>query len=79
MARYDHTSDSSSTTRLGLSFWSTKLISQIQVEGEVQGEDTLVQKILKDVDNGPRLAKVVKLEKSEIDSQDGEQDFVVRR
>jgi acylphosphatase len=37
-----------------------------------------VQKLLKDLDNGPRHAHVVKLEKQEIDVVEGEQEFEVR-
>jgi acylphosphatase len=61
-----------------VAFRTSHSLTGIQVEGEVQGEENLVQKILKDVNNGPRHAKVVKMDKSEIDLQDGEQDFVVR-
>ena len=50
-----------------------------QVEGEIQGEPDLVQKLLKDVDKGPRHAHVVKLEKSDIDIQDDETSFEIRR
>lgn len=50
-----------------------------QVEGEIQGEPDLVQKLLKDVDRGPRHAHVVKLEKSDIDIQEDETSFEIRR
>lgn len=50
-----------------------------QVEGEIQGEPDLVQKLLKDVDKGPRHAHVVKLEKSDIETQEDEQSFEIRR
>jgi acylphosphatase len=50
-----------------------------QVEGEIQGEPDLVQKLLKDVDKGPRHAHVVKLEKSDIDIQEDETSFEIRR
>ena len=49
-----------------------------QVEGEAQGDDELIAKLLKDIDKGPRHARVVKLEKSEIDLQDGESDFTIK-
>jgi acylphosphatase len=38
----------------------------------------VVQNFLKDIDKGPRHAHVVKLEKSEMDAQDGETAFEVR-
>jgi acylphosphatase len=50
-----------------------------QVEGEAQGDESSVQKLLKDVDRGPRLAHVVKLEKSEIESKEGEINFSILR
>lgn len=55
------------------------LTRQLQVEGEVQGEDTRVQKLLKDIDQGPRYAHVTKLEKTGIETADGEETFEVRR
>ncbi|EEA28106.1 acylphosphatase family protein [Talaromyces marneffei ATCC 18224] len=50
-----------------------------RVEGEVQGEPDLVQKLLKDVDKGPRHAHVVKLEKGEVETLDDEESFEIRR
>jgi acylphosphatase len=44
----------------------------------MQGEEEAVQKLLKDVDKGPRFANVVKLEKNDISTQEGESSFVVR-
>jgi acylphosphatase len=37
-----------------------------------------LQKLLKDLNRGPRAAHVVKLEKKEIDVIDGESSFVAR-
>jgi acylphosphatase len=53
------------------------LISR-QVEGEAQGEEDVLQNFLKDIGQGPRHAHVVKLEKSEIEVQEGEAAFEVR-
>jgi acylphosphatase len=53
------------------------LISR-QVEGEAQGEEDVLQNFLKDIGQGPRHAHVVKLEKSEIEVQEGETAFEVR-
>lgn len=55
------------------------LTSHLQVEGEAQGEEENVKKLLKDVDRGPPHARVVKLEKNEIELVDGETTFEVRR
>jgi acylphosphatase len=45
------------------------------VVGEAQGEEESIQKFLKDIDNGPSAAEVVKLEKNQIDTKDGESSF----
>lgn len=50
-----------------------------QVEGEAQGDEESLQKLLKDINKGPRLAHVVKLEKKDIDPQEGESNFVIKR
>ena len=50
-----------------------------QVEGEMQGEQSLVQKLLQDVNVGPSRAHVVKLEKSEVETAEGESGFVILR
>ena len=49
-----------------------------QVEGEAQGTEEALQKFLKDIDNGPRAAHVVKLEKRSIDTVQGESSFVAK-
>jgi acylphosphatase len=38
-----------------------------------------LQKLLQDLNNGPRAAHVVKLEKKEIDVIEGEGTFIVKR
>ncbi|PGH29512.1 hypothetical protein GX50_07736 [[Emmonsia] crescens] len=50
-----------------------------RVEGEAQGDEAALSKLLKDLNQGPQLARVVKLEKSEIELKDGEESFVVTR
>ncbi|KAK5655017.1 hypothetical protein OQA88_6776 [Cercophora sp. LCS_1] len=50
-----------------------------KVEGEAQGDVEVLKSFLKDVDDGPRHAHVVKLEKEEREVVDGEEGFVVRR
>ena len=49
-----------------------------QVEGEAQGDDEAIAAFLKDVDQGPRSAKVVKLDKEDRDVVEDEADFQVR-
>ncbi|KAH7162980.1 acylphosphatase [Dactylonectria estremocensis] len=50
-----------------------------KVEGEAQGDDDVMIKFLKDVDNGPRHATVVRLDKEDRDVVEGEDSFEVRR
>ncbi len=50
----------------------------MQVEGEVQGEDASVDKLLKDVDQGPSGATVVKLTQEARDVVADEAEFAVR-
>ena len=57
---------------------SFSLPTLIQVEGEAQGEEATLKKFLKDVDNGPRHAHVVRLDKEDREVVDGEEGFVVR-
>ncbi|GKT40102.1 uncharacterized protein ColSpa_00283 [Colletotrichum spaethianum] len=49
------------------------------VEGEAQGDEDALKKLLKDIDEGPRSAKVVKLDQEERDLIEDEKDFLVRR
>ena len=48
-----------------------------KVQGEVQGEDSVLQKFMKDIGVGPSAAKVDKLEKTALDVKDGETGFEV--
>jgi len=65
-------------TSYGLTGW-VRNTANSKVEGEAQGEEDGLQKFLKDIDRGPTHAHVVKLEKSEIEVQEGESSFEVRR
>ena len=49
--------------------------NRLQVEGEAQGNEDALQKFLKDINEGPKHAHVVKVEKSTIDTKDGESSF----
>ena len=48
------------------------------MEGEAQGDEEAVQKLLKDVDQGPSMAHVVRVDKTELDPQREETSFEVR-
>lgn len=64
-------------TSYGLTGW-VRNVPNNKVEGEVQGEEDVLQNFLKDIGQGPRHAHVVKLEKSEIEVQEEEAAFEVR-
>ena len=49
-----------------------------QVEGEAQGDEGSIKKFLKDINDGPPAAHVVKLEKSELGVHQGETTFGVK-
>ena len=50
-----------------------------QVEGEAQGDDAALAVFLKDVDKGPRSAKVVRFDQEEREVVEDETEFQVRR
>lgn len=50
----------------------------MKVEGEAQGDEASLQKLMKDLNRGPSAAHVVKLEKSEQDVKEGESSFDVK-
>jgi len=50
-----------------------------KVEGEAQGSDEALKKLMVEVDDGPTHAHVVKSEQKDIDVVEGEKEFVVRR
>ncbi|KAJ5662071.1 uncharacterized protein N7477_009687 [Penicillium maclennaniae] len=50
-----------------------------RVEGEVQGDQEALKKFLQEIDKGPRMSHVVKVEKREVDSHEREDSFVVLR
>ena len=50
----------------------------VQVKGEVQGPENALASFLKEIDNGPRFAHVVKLEKEEKPLEQSESGFLVQ-
>ncbi|KAE9582858.1 hypothetical protein CGMCC3_g921 [Colletotrichum fructicola] len=62
----------------GLTGWCRNTDNN-KVEGEAQGEEDALKKLLKDLDDGPRSARVVKLDHEDRDLVDGEEGFLVRR
>jgi acylphosphatase len=55
--------------------WYRSSANPLKVAGEAQGEEACLQKFLKDINEGPKHAHVVKVEKSTIDTKDGESSF----
>ncbi|KAI9781143.1 MAG: hypothetical protein M1839_006251 [Geoglossum umbratile] len=50
-----------------------------QVEGEAQGDEDSLKKLLADINRGPTYAHVVKLEKSEKDTDGSETSFKIEK
>lgn len=48
------------------------------MEGEAQGEEGDIEKLLKDLDRGPSHSEVVKVEREEVDVKEGESAFMVK-
>ncbi|KAJ5646802.1 acylphosphatase [Penicillium lividum] len=62
----------------GLIGW-TKNTIQGKVEGEVQGDAETIEKFMQQIEKGPSMAHVVKLERREMESLEGESHFAVRK
>ncbi|KAI9904926.1 hypothetical protein N3K66_001455 [Trichothecium roseum] len=62
----------------GVTGWCRNTIDN-KVEGEAQGDEAVLEKFMKDVDQGPRHAKVVKLTQEDREVKAGESSFEVRR
>ncbi|KAI2638078.1 acylphosphatase [Xylaria nigripes] len=65
-------------TNLGVTGWCRNTDNE-KVEGEAQGTPDAIKQFLVAIDQGPRLAHVVRLDKEQRDVIDGETEFVVRR
>ena len=56
----------------------TEGLGWAQVEGEAQGAEENIQKLVRDLNGGPRHAHVTKVDHKEIETVDGEEGFEVR-
>ncbi|KAJ5525479.1 hypothetical protein N7494_012129 [Penicillium frequentans] len=65
-------------TGYGLMGW-TRNTTCGRVEGEVQGDGESIKKFMQQIDKGPRMAHVVKVEKREMEPLEGEAHFSVMR
>ncbi|KAJ5785168.1 uncharacterized protein N7503_010380 [Penicillium pulvis] len=65
-------------TGYGLMGW-TRNTTCGRVEGEVQGDEESIKNFMQQIDKGPRMAHVVKVEKREMEPLDGEAHFSVMR
>ncbi|KAI9795804.1 MAG: hypothetical protein M1833_006825 [Piccolia ochrophora] len=61
-------------TSYGLTGW-VKNSSDGSVEGEAQGDESSIEKLLKDVNKGPSAARVSKVDTSEREVKSGESSF----
>jgi acylphosphatase len=52
-----------------------QLADHSQVAGEAQGDESSLQKFVKDIKEGPKHAHVVKVEKTLMDPKEGESSF----
>ncbi|KAI0974485.1 acylphosphatase [Xylaria arbuscula] len=72
-------------TKLNVTGWCTNTDNEkasrwtIPVEGEAQGSPDAIKEFLKAVDQGPRHAQVVKLDKESRELIQGETQFEIRR
>ena len=51
------------------------LIETLQVVGEAQGDEASLQNFIRDLNEGPKHAHVIKVEKSTVDTKEGESSF----
>ncbi|KAI0199171.1 acylphosphatase [Astrocystis sublimbata] len=65
-------------SKLSVTGWCRNTENE-KVEGEAQGSSDAIKEFLKVIDEGPRHAKVVKLDKEDRGLLDGESQFEVRR
>ncbi|KAJ8120523.1 hypothetical protein ONZ43_g2788 [Nemania bipapillata] len=65
-------------TKLGVTGWCMNTDNE-KVEGEAQGSHEAIKQFLKAIDQGPRHARVVKLDKEDRESLEGETHFEIRR
>ncbi|KAM0399854.1 hypothetical protein HYE67_008381 [Fusarium culmorum] len=54
-------------------------VQAFEVEGEAQASEEILSKFFKDVDDGPRSARVTKVSQEERQIIEGETDFTVTR
>ncbi|KAJ4016782.1 hypothetical protein NW766_004982 [Fusarium irregulare] len=54
-------------------------VQVLKVEGEAQASEEVLSKFFKDVDDGPRSARVTKVSQEDRQTIDGESDFSVTR
>ncbi|EEQ31925.1 conserved hypothetical protein [Microsporum canis CBS 113480] len=62
----------------GLTGWCRNTING-SVEGEAQGEDESLSKLMKDISSGPSHARVDGVDKTDIELKQGETKFLVVR
>ncbi|KAK5798163.1 hypothetical protein VI817_004454 [Penicillium citrinum] len=77
--RFEFTAPSKKcATSHGLTGWCRNTTCG-RVEGEVQGDDETIKKLFQQLDQGPRMAHVVKIEQKLMDTKGDEDHFAVMR
>ncbi|KFZ01753.1 hypothetical protein V500_00637 [Pseudogymnoascus sp. VKM F-4518 (FW-2643)] len=62
----------------GVTGWIQNIAGE-KIEGEAQGDESALQKMVKEIKTGPPNAVVVKVEMEDISVVEGEKEFVVKR
>ncbi|KFY14456.1 hypothetical protein V491_06040 [Pseudogymnoascus sp. VKM F-3775] len=62
----------------GVTGWIMNIAGE-KIEGEAQGDETALLKMVKEIKTGPPNAVVVKVETEDIPVVEGEKEFVVKR
>ncbi|KAL8971340.1 MAG: hypothetical protein Q9197_003327 [Variospora fuerteventurae] len=53
-------------------------MEKYKVEGEAQGDEESIQKLLKVLESGPPASSVTKVEKSDMDVKEGESSYTTK-
>ncbi|KFY79394.1 hypothetical protein V499_01621 [Pseudogymnoascus sp. VKM F-103] len=72
------TSSTVSSQEFGVTGWIQNIAGE-KIEGEAQGNEEQLQKMVKEIKTGPPNAVVVKVETEDIPVVEGEKEFVVKR
>ncbi|KFX95867.1 hypothetical protein V495_08759 [Pseudogymnoascus sp. VKM F-4514 (FW-929)] len=63
----------------GVTGWIKNIYGVEKIEGEAQGDEGALQKMIKEINTGPPNANVVKVETEDIPVVEGEKEFIIKR